>query len=246
MTVCKIRHVYFPNQDHDTVTRTNTLFGGFTLIELLVVILIVGILASLLLPVFVQARRTSRKVRCIGNMSQIGKAFWMYAADWDDRLPKEWNPPMGDKGGFDEVLDPYIKSRKIWICPDNPTKGVDAFTPPDQSQPRHYAMVSEEIRTVYPFSKYKAPSETTLMAEEYCKDSSGNNRSAHIIEPLPAQMGQLTAPPNHWPKVPYQTNLFWDAHSGGANYLMFDTHVRWMKWEQTVRPRNMWTMNPND
>lgn len=215
---------------------------GFTLIELLVVIAIIAILAALLFPVYFQAREKGRQTQCLNNLAQIGKAFWMYASDWDDRLPREFPDPRDPLYGFDEVLDPFMKSRRIWICPSNRSKGIDDMQPPDQLTPRHYAMVSETQRTVYPFGKFKAPSDTILVAEIYGKDTLGKNRSEHIIWPSPYVMATYTTPP----KYPNQTNLWWDAHNGGANYLMFDTSVRWMRWGQTVRPKNMWTMASGD
>lgn len=224
--------------------------SGFTLIELLVVIAIIAILAAILFPVFAQARGKARQTQCLSNMAQIGKAFWMFATDNDDRLPAEWNASLGGEGGFDEALDKYMKSRKIWLCPRNRNKGIDYFTPPDEPNRRHYVMVSEESRTAYPFSKYKSPSGTILMVELYPKDSDGRDRAAHWAEFVGSTLSELPVkypnPPNHHPKTPWQTNVNWDAHNGRANYLMFDTHARSMSWHETIRPKNMWTMNPGD
>jgi prepilin-type N-terminal cleavage/methylation domain-containing protein len=242
--------------------RLDTRGKGFTLIELLVVVAVIGILMSIMLPVFARAREKAKQAQCLSNIRQIGQAFWMYAADYDDRLPKEWNPDLGGNGGFDEALDPYLGSRKLWLCPSNPTKGVDANMR-DEPHPRHYAMVSEVMRTAYPFGKYKAPSDTLLLAEICGKDSSGRDRSEHMIWFSDSfyylARNGCSNPPNHYPKSPVYSNLNWDAHSrmggngsrsdaGGAsaNYLMFDTHARSLSWHETRYPRGMWTMDPND
>ena len=57
------------------IQPTNRTVTGFTLIELLVVIAIIGILASLLLPAMANARRKSKRVTCVSNLSQVQKAL---------------------------------------------------------------------------------------------------------------------------------------------------------------------------
>jgi prepilin-type N-terminal cleavage/methylation domain-containing protein/prepilin-type processing-associated H-X9-DG protein len=57
---------------------------GFTLIELLVVIAIIGILASMVFPVFARARESARKAVCLSNVKNIALAIQMYLADNND------------------------------------------------------------------------------------------------------------------------------------------------------------------
>lgn len=60
---------------------------AFTLIELLVVIAIVALLASILFPVFAQARAQARQTVCLSNMRQLGMAMALYRADYDQSNP---------------------------------------------------------------------------------------------------------------------------------------------------------------
>jgi prepilin-type N-terminal cleavage/methylation domain-containing protein/prepilin-type processing-associated H-X9-DG protein len=59
---------------------------GFTLIELLVVIAIIGILASMVFPVFARARESARKAVCLSNVKNIALAIQMYLADNNDTM----------------------------------------------------------------------------------------------------------------------------------------------------------------
>ncbi|WDE95215.1 type II secretion system protein [Lentisphaera profundi] len=64
----------------------------FTLIELLLVVAIIGILASLLLPVLGKARKQSRTAVCINQLKSLGLAISLYTDDNDD-----YYPPVDEK-----------------------------------------------------------------------------------------------------------------------------------------------------
>ncbi len=119
---------------------------GFTLIELLVVIAIIGILASMVFPVFARARESARKAVCLSNVKNIALAIQMYLADNNDVLPPDehraevidyFTMHPGGGGGaitgercgprddrkfnpylrWPVVLDEYVKNRDVWRCP---------------------------------------------------------------------------------------------------------------------------------
>ena len=138
---------------------------GFTLIELLVVIAIIAILASILFPVFAQAREKARQTACISNMKQLGLAFLQYSQDYDEQLfaPYYFHYIDQNSNGSwsgESLLEPYIKNHPqmsagtVWVCPDistfydGPTTGPEAFgtyystysmnvflNPPDRDDP---------------------------------------------------------------------------------------------------------------
>ena len=98
---------------------------GFTLIELLVVIAIIAILASILFPVFAQARAKARQVVCMNNEKQLVTASVMYAQDFDDRWidytpnfnGRDPNQPTYDPSRYYTTLPHYLP---VWITPRNP------------------------------------------------------------------------------------------------------------------------------
>ncbi len=97
---------------------------GFTLIELLVVIAIIAILASILMPVFAQAREKARQATCQSNLKQIATATFMYMSDYDDYFPTVRFEsaytvfmPLGHISDSYGLLTPYIKNRAMQKCP---------------------------------------------------------------------------------------------------------------------------------
>ena len=96
---------------------------GFTLIELLVVIAIIAILAAILFPVFARARENARKSTCQSNLKQIGLAAMQYTQDYDETLV-HYN--LANIGGWDKMLEPYLKNTGVLRCPSGP-QGVLAY-----------------------------------------------------------------------------------------------------------------------
>jgi len=64
--------------------------AGFTLIELLVTISVIGVLASLLLPVLSKAKLKAQSTACLSNLRQLSDACRMYADDNSGNLPSCW------------------------------------------------------------------------------------------------------------------------------------------------------------
>jgi prepilin-type N-terminal cleavage/methylation domain-containing protein len=96
--------------------------SGFTLIELLVVISIITVLASILFPVFAQARERARTAVCLSNLRQIGQAMGLYLGDYEEQFPyagRDW--PETSFVDVWSALDPYLKSRKLLLCGSDTT-----------------------------------------------------------------------------------------------------------------------------
>ena len=61
--------------------------SAFTLIEMLVVVAIIGILAGLLMPAMISARRIARMTACANNLRHIGLAMQIYLIFSNDYYP---------------------------------------------------------------------------------------------------------------------------------------------------------------
>jgi prepilin-type processing-associated H-X9-DG protein/prepilin-type N-terminal cleavage/methylation domain-containing protein len=79
----------------------------FTLIELLVVVAIVGVLASMLLPVLGKSRKKSRQIVCTSQQSQISKAIFMYHDD-NELLPSVSHPLKTSRLGWKLHVASYL------------------------------------------------------------------------------------------------------------------------------------------
>jgi prepilin-type N-terminal cleavage/methylation domain-containing protein/prepilin-type processing-associated H-X9-DG protein len=91
---------------------------GFTLVELLVVIAIMAILAALLLPASARAKLKGQQASCINNLRQQALAAFMYADDHRDTLPPvACYDAQTNEVDWTALLDPYLKSLKIHLCP---------------------------------------------------------------------------------------------------------------------------------
>lgn len=96
----------------------STINRAFTLIELLVVIAIIAILASILFPVFAQAKQAAKKTVCISNFKQLGLATAMYINDSDGNYePAQVGIPPSNSGNnvgwtydWTFIVAPYIKN----------------------------------------------------------------------------------------------------------------------------------------
>lgn len=101
--------------------------NAFTLIELLVVIAIIAILGAILFPVFAQAKEAAKRTQTLSNAKQLTLSFLMYANDYDDTMMIETSsehPLLQDMGGYQGILQPYIKNWEIFYSATRTTIGT--------------------------------------------------------------------------------------------------------------------------
>lgn len=108
---------------------------AFTLVEMLVVVTIIAILAALLLHSLSQGKTSAARIKCAGNLHQLGIAAQMYWADNNGNCFRfklgtnqqgtlYWfgclGPGREGQRFFDittGVLYPYVQGRGVELCP---------------------------------------------------------------------------------------------------------------------------------
>jgi prepilin-type N-terminal cleavage/methylation domain-containing protein/prepilin-type processing-associated H-X9-DG protein len=220
------------------LTRTG---AAFTLIELLVVIAIIAILAAILFPVFARARGRAQSATCQSNLKQIGVAFVLYAADYEDGYPNVPNPTPGGNPN-----DPYLWQGRRWRWPLAPYVALGAKRDPNAPlDPNKSVGGSQSVLTcpadiskaydatsyAYSAAFYHAPAvvNTMTMADLYQNPAvpCQTQRQSRVRYPTRKVLAaEWTSNHDRFAGDPG----WWDAEKRGAHNALFaDGHVRAVK-----------------
>ena len=201
--------------------------AGFTLIELLVVIAIIAILAAILFPVFARARENARRASCQSNLKQIGIGVMQYTQDYDEKLSHYdgQGTPGADSFTTDDVLwadvlQPYVKSKQIFICPSASHEGAPRSRTSTAAASLYYGAASTLGTNEYAFSnhnptpvnslaEFTSTAETLLVTE---RPDTATGSYDYFVNDIERPAGAL--------------------HFDGCNSLFVDGHVKWLKLEK--------------
>ncbi len=160
---------------------------GFTLIELLVVIAIVAILAAILFPVFLSAKRNGQASSCLNNVKQLSMASVLYADNHDGVLvPCLFYPEPVSSPTFYEtaklwrgLLAPYVRGRDAFICPALKKHAGCWFAWPSDTAGTYALNQSvtgwywTPYCVKYRSSEYRKPSKIIILNEVYNRPAGG-------------------------------------------------------------------------
>lgn len=94
---------------------------GFTLTEIMIVLLIIGMIAAIAVPSFVQSRQNARRNVCINNLRLISAAKEQAALE--NGYSESFVPTEA------QIL-PYIKGSTMPLCPGNGVYTLNAINLP--------------------------------------------------------------------------------------------------------------------
>lgn len=194
-----------------SVVTSSSRKRAFTLIELLVVIAIIAILAAILFPVFARARENARRSSCMSNMKQMGIAMMQYVQDNDEHFMVADHESTPVYAWF-QPLQPYIKSTQVFVCPSASDNGGG-------TSPRTDYIINGLLAHGVSSAAFQSVAEQIAVAERQ------TNMNVFDYHPY-AEDGEL----------PEFDHISKNRHFDGSNFAFADGHVKWLRWENTLRP----------
>ncbi|MDD7983973.1 prepilin-type N-terminal cleavage/methylation domain-containing protein [Lentisphaera marina] len=223
---------------------------GFTLIEVLVVVAIIGILASLLLPVLSSARAKSKQAVCMSQLKQLGIALYNYLDDNDAYFPYTRKVSNNDIVTWDDLISGYDgrdpmtfsemklavitadQDSELYRCPADDIAGhngnikrsyaISMLRNNDNIRPGISGGQNQAYEVSRQITAISAPSETILLSENFNK-----------INRIGSHYGSIDGA-GHYGIASNNTANSPIPHLQKFNYLFTDGHVAILTYYNTL------------
>lgn len=175
---------------------------------------IIALLSALLFSVFARAREKGRSAICQSNLKQIGLVVQQYTQDNNGILPNfDFVSPQSSNP---YPLHSYVKTWQIFQCPSAEVKPKNSASEIPYFDYAFNNKLQKLVVGLVPLGIEEAKitniSRTIMSGDSYRFSESGGFISYYETQA----------------EGPGSTR-----HSGGANYLFCDYHVKWFRPEQT-------------
>ena len=240
--------------------------SGFTLIELLVVIAIIAILAAILFPVYVSAKRSAHQSSCVSNLKQLASAMHSYTNDWSGTFPMAHRGTYSYAYGGDDSEDVYwqkaiygyaSKKWQLFYCPALTPKQVDFGNKYPSASFCMYSSIGMNCALGFdvgpiPAAKLdsiRVPTKTVMLGDASAAANNNNpNYGNFWICPGsrdPVNPGGKYLGLNPWPDWCKRSWIDGVRHDGKVNIALVDGHVQTKSREWLLAPHADFPKKPD-
>lgn len=222
---------------------------AFTLIELLVVIAIIALLVSILVPAVIAARNLAKNAYCLTQLTNIGKAFMLYAEDSNTQYPRSGHSAAKYHVlPWEQAVIPYLGGGHGDMVTSS--AGWNAFyngvlrCPMDQFRDPWNTTDSTKNRLSFAMNNYYElePSDDYVGNPTTWRTLTSVPRPQVTVLLVEVKSGTMSSAdhimPECWWDTTYPIEVDTLRHVDHSNYIFADGHAQGLVFQKTYDPTN--------